>query len=226
MWNYTIRNHIKEELKLDNNESKYKDLNDYELVSLAQENNEDAINLLHQKYKPIIEKKSKNVYKVVSKKGVELLDIIQECTIGFEEAIKFFQQDDDVTFYTFCNVCMDRQLKSVITRLNRDKYKILNEAIPIDNISTIGDEISFENIMASEKYNPEKDILFHEKTIDYINKIKLELTNFEECVFDLKLEGFDYKEISIILDKTPKAIDNAIQRIRTKVKKVLDNTKN
>jgi RNA polymerase sporulation-specific sigma factor len=121
---------------------------------------------------------------------------------------------------------MDRQLKSVITRLNRDKYKILNEAIPIDNISTIGDEISFENIMASEKYNPEKDILFHEKTIDYINKIKLELTNFEECVFDLKLEGFDYKEISIILDKTPKAIDNAIQRIRTKVKKVLDNTKN
>ena len=61
--------------------------NDYELVSLAQENNEEAINILHKKYKDIINTKSKKIYSYLKNTGIELSDVIQEATIGFEEAI-------------------------------------------------------------------------------------------------------------------------------------------
>ena len=110
----------------------YKDLNDYELVSSAQELNEDAINLLHEKYKPLINKKCRKYMKYLHNKGIEIADLIQECTIGFEEAIHNFNPADDVSFYTFANVCMDRQLMSELTRQNRDKHKFLNEAIPLE----------------------------------------------------------------------------------------------
>ena len=187
----------------------YKSLNDYELVMLSQDGNEESTNILHEKYKPLIYKKCKKIYPYVSKKGLELSDLVQECLIGFEEAIANFKESDDVTFYTFCNVCMDRQLKSVITKLNRDKYKILNEAISIDLIDDNGEQINFIDVLANNNF----EIL--------VKKIKKQLTNFEECVFDLKLQGFDYREISLILDKPIKSVDNALTRIRIKIKKVL-----
>ena len=200
----------------------YNDLNDYELVSLAQDKNEDAINLLHKKYYPLIHKKCKKIYAYVSKKGIELSDLIQECMIGFEEAINNFNQDDNVTFYTFCNICMDRQLRSEIKKLNREKHKILNEAIPFESFNEEGESINLADFLASEE-NLETDFLLHENLKEQLKKIKEELTEFEECVFDLRIQEFDYREIADILDKTPKAIDNALQRIKTKIKKILES---
>lgn len=201
----------------------YTELNDYELVSLAQEKNEEAINLLHEKYKPLIHKKCKKIYKYVSKKGIELSDLIQECMIGFEEAINNFNQDDNVTFYTFCNVCMDRQLRSEITKLNREKHKILNEAIPFESINEQGEIINLADFLGSDETNPETDFLIHENIKELLIKVKEELTDLEECVFDLRLQEFEYREIADILDKEPKAIDNALQRIKTKIKKILES---
>ena len=200
-----------------------KELNDYELVALAQEHNEDAITILHEKYKPLIQKKCKKIYPYISKKGIELSDLIQECIIGFEEAIKNFNQNDNVTFYTFCNLCMDRQLRSEITKLNRDKHKILNEAIPLESYSSDGETINLADFLGTDENNPEKDIIIHEDIKELITKIKKELTDFEECVFDLRLQDFEYKEIAGILDRSPKAIDNALQRIRAKIKKIIKN---
>ena len=112
----------------------YKELNDNELISLAKENNEDAINLLHKKYQPLINKKCNKYYKYVKNKGVDLADLTQECLVGFEESINNFNPIDNVSFYTFTNVCMDRQLMTEIKRVNRDKNKLLNEAIPLETI--------------------------------------------------------------------------------------------
>ena len=201
----------------------YSDLNDYELVALAQEKNEEAINLLHKKYYPLIHKKCKKIYVYVYKKGVELSDLIQECMIGFEEAINNFNQNDNVTFYTFCNVCMDRQLRSEIKKLNREKHKILNEAIPFESVNDDGEEINLTDFLISDEKNPETDILLHENIKELLEKIKEELTDFEECVFELRLQEFEYREIANILDKTPKAIDNALQRIKIKIKKILES---
>lgn len=198
----------------------YEDLNDYELVSVAQELNEDAINLLHQKYQPLINKKCRKYMKYLHNKGIELSDLIQECTIGFEEAIHNFNPADDVSFYTFANVCMDRQLMSELTRLNRAKYKFLNEAIPLETLEDEKD-INLIDILQDNSQNPELDLLSSEEFKELYTNISKELTYLEECVFKLKVQGFGYKEIADILDKEEKSIYNAAQRIKTKIKSII-----
>ena len=196
----------------------YRDWNDYELISLAQEHNEDAVNILHEKYQPLINKKSRKFFKYLQNKGVELSDLIQECTIGFEEASQNVNSSDDVSFYTFANVCMDRQLMSELTRQNRDKYKFLNEAVPLETINEDNDTSNLIDFIQDNTNNPELGLLFDEEFKELYAKISKQLTELEECVFKLKLQAFSYKEIADILDKDEKSIDNAIQRIKTKIK--------
>jgi len=202
----------------------YEDLNDYELVSMAQELNEDAINLLHKKYRPLINKKCHKYIKYLQNKGIELSDLIQECTIGFEEAIKNFNPHDDVSFYTFANVCMDRQLMSEQTKQNRAKYKFLNEAVPLETITEEENDSNLIDFIEDNSNNPELGLLSNEEFKELYTTIIKELTHLEECVFKLKIQGFSYKEIADILDKDEKSIDNAIQRIKNKIKSLI--TKN
>lgn len=200
---------------------KKEQLNDYELVNLAQEMNEEASMLLHQKYQPLIYKKSHKYLKYLQNKGIELSDLIQECTIGFEEAIKNFNPNDDVTFYTFANLCMDRQLMSELTKQNRSKYKLLNEAIPLETIDENNENGNLIDFIQDNSNNPELGLLTHEEFEELYKKIVKELTNFEECVFNLRLQEFNYKEIADVLDKDQKSIDNAIQRIKNKIRNMM-----
>lgn len=194
------------------------ELNDYELVSLAQEQNEDACYMLHEKYLPLIRKKSLKYLKYLKNKGLELSDLIQECTIILEEAISKFNSNEDGTFYTYINTCMDNKLMNEIRKQNRIKYKALNEAIPLED----DDENSLIDFIGDDSTNPELDILSNENFKElYLNIIK-ELTDLEECVFKLKVQGFTYKEISDILDKDDKSIDNTIQRIKIKIKSLIE----
>ena len=174
-----------------------REMNDYELVSLAQENNEEAGEILYRKYQPLILKKSNKYFKYMQNKGVELTDLIQECTIGFEEAIQQFNENDNTSFYTFASICMDRQLMSELTRQNRDKYRFLNEAIPLESIDG-DDEGSLINCIGDNRNNPEEGLLLDENFKEIYLKIANKLTDFEECVFRLRLQDFDYHEIASI----------------------------
>lgn len=203
----------------------YNEFNDYELVSMAQELNEEAINILHQKYRPLMVKKSKKVYPYLQNKGIELSDLIQECTIGFEESIKNFNQNDDVTFYTFTNICMDRQLMSEVKKLNRDKYKLLNEAIPLETLEDDDDTNNLIDFIKNETNNPELDLLQKENYKDLYKEILESLTPLEKEVLSLRLENYSYKEIASIIKTTEKSVDNTMQRIRIKVEKIIKNRK-
>ena len=106
--------------------------NDYELVSLAKEGNEDAINIIYQKYKPIIVKKSQNMIIRASHHGIEISDIMQEGYIGLEEAIMNFNEKDEASFYTFAMLCINRQIINYLRKTTGGKDKILNDAVAID----------------------------------------------------------------------------------------------
>lgn len=199
----------------------YDNLNDYELVSQAQELNEDAINILNEKYRPLIQKKCRKYIKYLKNKGLELEDLYQECILAFNDAITNFNELDDVSFYTFQNLCIDRKLVSELVKHNREKNKILNEAVPLE-IYEKGKEVNLEDLIQDNKPNPELGIIQEEDLNLLIDNVLGELTDLEEFVFKLKIEGFNYKEISDILDKDEKSIDNAIQRIKQKMKALLN----
>ncbi len=196
------------------------ELNDYELVSLAQENNEQASEALYLKYRPLIQKISHKYFKYLKNKGVEFNDLLQECTIGFEEAILKFNEQDNTSFYTFVRMCMERQMMSEVTRQNREKHKFLNEAVPLETIEDDGD-INLIDCIGDNRNNPELGLMLDEDFKELYLKVVSKLTDFEECVFRLKLQDFDYQEIALILDRDSKSIDNAIQRIRLKIKNII-----
>ena len=191
--------------------------NDYELVALAHEHNEDAINKLYEKYKPLIHSKSREVYKYVSNKGIELSDVIQEAMIGFEEAIRDFNQNDNAIFYTFASICVDRQLKSMMLKFSRDKHKILNEAISFDNDQ---DNINILNFIYDDNDNPENEIISKEDNQEILKTIQNKLTTFELDVFNLRIKGYSNGDIASILNKDVKSIDNTLQRIKAKIRKL------
>ena len=99
--------------------------NDYELVSMAKEGNEDAINLIYQKYKPIIVSKSSDAIVLATHHGIEITDIMQEGFIGLDEAINNFSENDNTSFYTFAVLCINRQIINYLRKSTRGKNRLL-----------------------------------------------------------------------------------------------------
>lgn len=184
--------------------------NDYEIVNLAQEGNEDAINLLYQKYKPIIIKKSKNAIMYAPHHGIEISDIMQEAYIGLDEAIKSFSQDDNATFYTFAGICIDRKIFNYLRKVTRSKNKILNDAVYIDD--------NIEGLV-KDSLDIEYDFLGNDNENKLLELIQEKLTDFELEVFKMKIGGYSFEEIARVLNKDIKSIYNTFQRIKVKIKK-------
>lgn len=184
--------------------------NDYELVFLAQEGNEDAINMLYQKYKPIIIKKSRSAIVFASHHGIEINDIMQEGYIGLDEAIKNFSQETDASFYTFALLCIDRQIANYLRKVNGGKDRILNEAVSIND--------SLEKTLDAGT-NLELHLMGKDANKEMVAIMQKVLTNFEKEVFNMRLQGYSIDEIAKKLNKDSKAIYNTFWRIKEKIKK-------
>lgn len=194
----------------------YKDFNDYELLYYIAEGNEDANNIIIKKYEPLINKIAIKMLPYCKNNGLDKNDLIQEGMIGLNHAIDRYHEQGETLFYTYAKTCIERKMLSVLIGSNRNKNKILNESISYDD-----EENSLFRILKDSSPNPEEIIMDTENEEKFIKEIKESLTDLEDQVFDLLVSGLKYKEIAEILDKDEKAIDNAIQRIKTKIKKVM-----
>lgn len=195
----------------------YSNYNDYELIAFINENNEEANNIIIKKYEPLITSIANRMLKSCPYLGLDLSDLIQEGMIGLNHAIGYFNEQKDITFYTYAKTCIERRLISVIVAAKRQKHKTLNESVSFDT----EEDGTLDYLLKDESTNPENIIVSREETDDLINIIKKKLTDLENQVFDLMLMYFSYKEIAELLDKEPKQIDNAIQRIKIKVREEL-----
>ena len=198
----------------------YKD-NDYELLYLISENNEDAKELFYTKYKPIIEMKASKYKKYAESKGYDFNDLVQEGMIGLSQAINDFSEQKDVQFNTFANLCIDRQLYTFIRNIDRDKHKILNDSVSLDStINSIGKPLT--EILDDKNVDPESSFIEMEEKQELFKKITNLLSKQETDVFYLRIQGFTYKEIAALLNITPKAVDGCISKIKSKISNKLD----
>lgn len=201
----------------------YSDFNDYELIAYANENNEDANNILIKKYEPLIHSIANRMLKSCSYIGLEESDLVQEGMIGLNHAISYFNEQKDIIFYTYAKTCIERRMISTVIAAKRLKHRALNESI---SLNADNDDISFDKILKDESSNPEKIVMDSEETEKLIENIKETLTDFELQVFELMLSYFKYGEIAEILDKEKKQVDNAMQRIKNKVREKLVEKQN
>jgi len=190
-----------------------------ELVLSAQRGNNEALERLLYIYRGFIRYVCQKYYL----KDGDQQDLLQEATIGLLEAVRAYDSTTKVKFRNFAFLCIKRELDSVVSRSNRKKRQILNDAIPIyayveeENIRYGSEYYCGENFMKNEKDTPEAALLAREGLQELMNFLRQELTNLELKVLLLRIEGRSYREITSILEIQAKAVDNAIQRIRRKV---------
>lgn len=194
-------------------------LKDEEIITYIRNNQSDATEYLLKKYSPLVKKSIRTLYLI----GADTEDLLQEGMIGLFKAIQSYQDNSQASFYTFAKLCIDRQIYSAIKASNRKKHIPLNSYISF--YSKINeDEIELiDNLEAGSDSNPEQIILDRENTMDIEEILDSHLSKLEKEVLSLYLNGKSYTDIATELEKTPKSIDNAIQRIRDKVKRSYNN---
>lgn len=190
-----------------------------ELALHAQNGNIDALEKLLNMYRGFVRYVCQKYYL----KDGDQQDLLQEASIGLLEAIKAYDYNSRVKFRNFAFICIKRELDSLISRSNRKKRQILNNAIPIysfveEENSRYGSEYySGENFMKDDKDTPEAALIAQEGLEELMCFLQKELTILEQKVLFLRIEGLSYREITDTLLIQSKAVDNAIQRIRRKV---------
>jgi len=184
---------------------------DEELIALTQKGNQLAEEHLLDKYKAVVRKKVRAMYLI----GGETDDLIQEGMLGLFKAVRDYRADKEASFATFAGLCIDRQLYNAIASSNRKKHGPLNLYV------SLSDEEFANELKQLSSQSPEAIIIDRENTEGIQKRIKESLSSFENEVLKRYLEGNDYIQIAGLLTKEPKSIDNALQRIRTKVRACL-----
>ncbi len=191
----------------------YDKLTDEEIINLINQGDKEAMDFLIDKYKDLVKRKSRAYYI----KGADKEDLIQEGMIGLYKSIRDYKQG---SFYHFAELCVNRQIYTAIKNSTRQKQWPLNYYISFANLTK--DETN-ENFYAAPKAdNPEQLYLGRESRAYIEKKLRSELSRFEYRVLSLYLQGKSYKEISEIVTKDEKSVDNAIQRVRRKMTALLD----
>ena len=197
----------------------YKELNDNELIYMCYENNEEAENIIINKYKNCIVSILKGYLKEYNIIGVEVADLYQEGLIGLMHAIKTFDKEKDVTFYTYANTCIRSSIISAMRQTFRMKNRILNNSFSLDKLIEDSNHNYYE-IFKDESYDPNKVLLKEEENFEIINAIKSRLSRSELVIFELKLKGLNNTEIAELLNKSKKYVENTMFRINKKYKEI------
>ncbi len=192
-------------------------LSDEAIVAMAQEGSTTAYEFLIGKYRETAKIKARRFYLP----GADNEDVIQEGMIGIFKAIRDFDPSAGSSFSTFLELCVDRQLKTAMSGANRQKHRILNESVPLNegpSADEEGGEPLAEPLGAVKIQSPEEITLMKER-MDALKKEGARvLSPFEQKVWLELLAGRNYREIAEDLNRSPKTIDNAIQRIKKKIR--------
>ena len=150
--------------------------------------------------------------------GGDTDDLIQEGMIGLFKAIREFRLERDSSFYYFADLCITRQIYHAVEASQRKKHQPLNGYISLNaQMGQEGEDTLLDLLESFENVNPEQLLIDRENTKAIHEKLKNNLSKFERQVLQLYLQGMNYRQIAEYLKKEPKAIDNALQRIRGKV---------
>jgi len=199
----------------------YAEMQDEETVDLAQQGEQFAIEFLIDKYKNFVRAKARSYFLI----GADREDIIQEGMIGLFKAIRDYRVDKLTSFRAFAELCITRQIITAIKTATRQKHIPLNSYVSLNK--PIYDEESDRTLMdiitTTGITNPEEIIISREEFIFIEKKMSEILSSLEWKVLMSYLEGKSYQEISVDLKRHVKSIDNALQRVKRKLEKYLED---
>ena len=192
-----------------------KNCTDESLIERIHAGQEELTDYILEKYKPLVRKKTNAMYLI----GGETEDLIQEVMIGVFKAVGDFREEKESSFYHFAELCINRQLYSALEASNRKKHLPLNSYVSLSG-SENEDGVPMEELLPFISENPEQRIIEREIWDDFQKKLSGNLSKMEKQVLMQYLDGYNYIQIAKQMQKPPKSIDNALQRIRQKIRKI------
>ncbi len=186
----------------------YEKFSDEELLTGLHQGQKELEEYLMDKYKGMVLKKARAMFLI----GGEKEDLIQEGMIGLFKAVRDYRPQKNASFSTFANLCVERQMYKAIEMSARQKHKPLNSYISLSEED--GPLKDTEDVL---QQNPETIVIGRENASHLMEHIKEALSSFENQVLEAYLKGMDYVQIAELMGKSPKSIDNALQRIRNKL---------
>ncbi len=173
------------------------------LIFSAQNGDENAVDEIFKNFKTKVKAIARGYFLI----GGDLDDLVQEGMIGLFKAIKSFDKNKSDDFNAFALMCVNREIINCIKKNNSDKNKTLNYTVSLDGIA--------QNYLAN--ISPESIVLDREENGLLLKAIDEQLSDFEKKAVLSYIEGFSYSEIAEQNGVTAKAVDNALQRARTKL---------
>ena len=200
----------------------FENMTDEEIVIDAKDNdNTVALEYLINKYRNFVRAKARSYFLI----GADREDIIQEGMIGLYKAIRDFRNDKLSSFRAFAELCVTRQIITAIKTATRQKHIPLNSYVSLNK--PIYDEDSDRTLLdvlsGSKISDPEELVISREEFVDIEEKMGEILSDLEWKVLMSYLDGKSYQEIAVELDRHVKSIDNALQRVKRKLERYLDN---
>ncbi len=199
----------------------YADMTDEEIVELAQQGEQFAVEYLVDKYKNFVRAKARSYFLI----GADKEDIIQEGMIGLFKAIRDYKLDKLTSFRAFAELCITRQIITAIKTATRQKHIPLNSYVSLNKpvYDEESDRTLIDILSTTKITNPEEIIISREEFIFIEKKMGEILSSLEWKVLMAYLEGKSYQEIAVELKRHVKSIDNALQRVKRKLEKYLED---
>ncbi|MCI6242061.1 MAG: sigma-70 family RNA polymerase sigma factor [Lachnospiraceae bacterium] len=186
----------------------YETCSDEELIQRLRQGENTIMDYILEKYKPLVRKCANAMYLI----GGETEDLIQEGMIGLFKAIRDYRDDRDNSFSSFAYICVNRQLYTAIEASNRKKNQPLNSYVSLSEQST-------KNCLGVTS-SPEQLVIEQEVWENLWKELDECLSEMEKQVLSYYLKGSSYLQIAEKMEKSPKSIDNALWRIRQKIRQI------
>ena len=193
----------------------YEELSDEALGVLSASGDRRATEFILSKYKNLVRNRAKAYFLA----GADRDDIVQEGMIGLFKAVRDFDVTKQASFRGFAEICIKRQMITAVKAATRRKHAPLNSYVSLSEpVYDDNTERTLVDMLAERKsIDPEEVFLRREKAEMLTAEIESKLSNLEQTVLSLYMDGMNYQEIAVELDRPPKSIDNAIQRIKRKL---------
>lgn len=194
-------------------------IDDETLASKANLGDEKAENEILERYKGLVVKIARSYFIL----GGEMEDIVQEGMIGLYKALKGYDKKKNASFKTFATMCIKHQIQSAIKVANAKKNSPLSNSVSLQSFSENSDDEDFLPVSLIFQISPDEKVINKENYQNLLENIKKMLSDKEFQVLKYYLKGYTYKEISNILETSEKSIDNSLSRIKSKLKKLIEN---
>lgn len=194
--------------------------NDYELSQMFNENDENAKDVLFEKYSYIIDIILNKYKKTMYALNMDFSEVRQDANLAFTDAVVRYSCERDTSLPTFISLVVERKVQNAVRKAETVKNKVYTSAYSLDYEYDVFQK-PLSEIIGDTSLEPLNNMTKKEEYEELVRKIDGILSPNENDVYKLLIRGFNYQDIARILNKEPKQIDNTIQRVRVKIRDLI-----